>query len=182
MAIETGLREGDEGRGISYVFAGGNGSNLESHDNSNLDGYANFYGVTAVCAIDHNDVRSSYSEPGANLWVCAPSSGADPPDITTTDVGGTFAFFGDAAGSGYWPGLYTDTFGGTSAATPIVSRRGRTDALRQPSPDLARCEADPGRFGARERCGRQRLGAGRTAVRFRHRLLLVQPPVRLRRR
>ena len=134
MAIETGLREGDEGRGISYVFAAGNGSNPHIHDNSNLDGYANFYGVTAVCAIDHNDVRSSYSEPGANLWVCAPSSGADPPDITTTDVGGTFAFFGDEAGSGYWPGLYTDTFGGTSAAAPIVS--GVVALMRSANPAL----------------------------------------------
>ena len=134
MAIETGLREGDEGRGISYVFAAGNGSNPHTHDNSNLDGYANFYGVTAVCAIDHNDVRSSYSEPGANLWVCAPSSGADPPDITTTDVGGTFAFFGDEAGSGYWPGLYTDTFGGTSAAAPIVS--GVVALMRSANPAL----------------------------------------------
>ena len=134
MAIETGLREGDEGRGISYVFAGGNGSRPDTHDNSNLDGYANFYGVTAVCAIDHNDVRSSYSEPGANLWVCAPSSGADPPDITTTDVGGAFAFFGDDAGSGYWPGLYTDTFGGTSAAAPIVS--GVVALMRSANPAL----------------------------------------------
>ena len=134
MAIETGLREGDEGRGISYVFAAGNGSRPDTHDNSNLDGYANFYGVTAVCAIDHNDVRSSYSEPGANLWVCAPSSGADPPDITTTDVGGTFAFFGDDAGSGYWPGLYTDTFGGTSAAAPIVS--GVVALMRSANPAL----------------------------------------------
>ena len=134
MAIETGLREGDEGRGISYVFAAGNGSNPHSDDNSNLDGYVNFYGVTAVCAIDHNDVRSYYSEPGANLWVCAPSSGADPPDITTTDVGGAFDDFGDEAGSGYWPGLYVDTFGGTSAAAPIVS--GVVALMRSANPAL----------------------------------------------
>ena len=134
MAIETGLREGDEGRGISYVFAAGNGSNPHNHDNSNLDGYVNFYGVTAVCAIDHNDVRSYYSEPGANLWVCAPSSGADPPDITTTDVGGAFAFFGDEAGSGYWPGFYVNTFGGTSAAAPIVS--GVVALMRSANPAL----------------------------------------------
>ena len=79
MAIETGLREGDEGRGISYVFAAGNGSNPDSHDNSNLDGYVNFYGVTAVCAIDHNDVRSSYSEPGANLWGVRPVKRSGSP-------------------------------------------------------------------------------------------------------
>ena len=134
LAIETGLWEGDEGRGISYVFAGGNGSDPYSHDNSNLDGFANFYGVTAVCAIDHNDVRSSYSEPGANLWVCAPSSGAEPPAITTTGVGGAFELFADEAGSGYWPGLYVNTFGGTSAATPIVS--GVVALVRSANPAL----------------------------------------------
>ena len=41
-------------------------------DNANLDEFANYYGVTAVCAVNEHDTRSSYSEMGANLWVCAP--------------------------------------------------------------------------------------------------------------
>ena len=41
-------------------------------DNANLDEFANYYGVTAVCAVNERDTRSSYSEMGANLWVCAP--------------------------------------------------------------------------------------------------------------
>ena len=119
-AIETGLRQGDGGRGISYIWAAGNGGDTSgANDNSNLDGYANFYGVTAVCAVNHNDAKSIYSEPGANLWVCAPSNGVSQPGITTTAEGATLHFFGN--GSDFRPGFYRDNFGGTSAAAPIVS-------------------------------------------------------------
>ena len=119
-AIETGLREGDGGRGISYVWAAGNGGDPDDYslDNSNLDGYANFYGVTAVCAVDHSGEKSRYSEPGANLWVCAPSHG-DGAFITTTKSAALLYPFGD--GSDFTPGLYWGDFGGTSAAAPIVS-------------------------------------------------------------
>ena len=72
MAIETGVNEGSDGKGIVYVWAGGNGA--EIGDNSNYDGYANYYAVTAVCAVNDRGIRSFYSEQGANLWVCAPSN------------------------------------------------------------------------------------------------------------
>ena len=51
--------------------------------------------------------RSVYSEEGANLWVCAPSNDStrDRHGITTTDN----------------DDFYRNSFGGTSAATPIVS-------------------------------------------------------------
>ena len=76
-------------------------------DYSNLDEFANYYAVTAVCAVNHADVRSSYSERGSNLWVCGPSSdnARGMQGIATTDNGNR----------------YRDDFGGTSAATPIVS-------------------------------------------------------------
>ena len=70
-AIEAGVTNGYGGQGVFYAWAGGNG-HLEG-DYSNLDEWANFYGVTAVCAVNDGDVRSNYSEKGANLWVCAPS-------------------------------------------------------------------------------------------------------------
>ncbi len=119
-AIETGLREGDGGRGISYIWAAGNGGDPDDYalDNANLDGYLNFYGVTAVCAVDHSGKKSRYSEPGANLWVCAPSDG-DGAFITTTKSAALLYPFGD--GSDFTPGLYWGDFGGTSAAAPIVS-------------------------------------------------------------
>ena len=67
--------------------------------------YSNFYAVTAVCAVNYADVRSAYSERGTNLWVCGPSKGRGVPGIATTDNGNR----------------YQDSFGGTSAATPMVS-------------------------------------------------------------
>ena len=102
-AIERGLSEGFGGKGISYVFSGGNGA--QQTDDSNLNGRTNHYGVIAVCAVDYNDRRAYYSERGANLWLCAPSSGnTGAPWIWTTENGG-----------------YTMYFGGTSASAAIVS-------------------------------------------------------------
>ena len=69
MAVESGITEGYGGKGVFYAWAGGNGG---FDDYSSLDEYANFYGVTAVCAVNYEGERSSYSESGANLWVCGP--------------------------------------------------------------------------------------------------------------
>ena len=104
--VQKGITDGFDGKGIVYVWAAGNGG--RSGDYSNLDEYANYYAVTAVCAVNHLDIRSSYSEPGSNLWVCAPSNDSGIrglPGIATTDNGNR----------------YRDDFGGTSAAAPIVS-------------------------------------------------------------
>ena len=105
LAVKNGVTNGYGGRGVFYAFAAGNGA--EGDDHSNLDEYANFYAVTAICAVGHDDKRSSYSEPGSNLWVCGPSSSGrvGQPRIATTDNGHR----------------YRGSFGGTSAATPIVS-------------------------------------------------------------
>lgn len=104
LAVQNGVTSGDHGKGIFYVFSVGNGGTFTS---ANLNGYANYYAVTAVCSVNYDDQRSSYSELGANLWVCAPSNEvvADLPAIATTDNGHQ----------------YTPNFGGTSAAAPIVS-------------------------------------------------------------
>ena len=102
-AIERGLSEGFHGKGTVYVFAGGNGGD---DDYSNLSEFASHHGVIAVCAVNYRDVRSPRSEKGPNLWVCAPSNQlrSTLPAIATTTNGG-----------------YIDSFGGTSAATPLVS-------------------------------------------------------------
>ena len=104
-AVERGVTEGYGGKGIFYVWSAGNGH--ERYDHANLDEVANFYAVTAACAVGYDDVRSDYSETGANLWVCAPSNSGRPglPGITTT----------------HQSNRYRDSFGGTSAAAPIVS-------------------------------------------------------------
>ena len=121
MAINSGLTEGYGGKGVFYAFAGGN--HHEKGDNSNFDEYANYYGVTAVCAVGAEDTRASYSELGANLWVCAPSRGshegddADNRGIVTTENSDRYT-----------------TFDGTSAAAPIIS--GVAALLRHANPDL----------------------------------------------
>ena len=104
-AVVDGVTNGYGGKGVFYVFSGGNGG--EDNDNSNLDEQDNFYAVTAVCAVGHDDKRSDYSEMGSNLWVCGPSSSGrvGQPGITTTDNGNR-----------YWGRM-----GGTSAAAPVVS-------------------------------------------------------------
>ena len=104
-AVKHGVTTGYDGKGVFYAWAAGNGGDRD--DYSTLDELANFYAVTAVCAVGHDDIRSAYSEAGANLWVCGPSSsGRDgQPRIATTDNGHR----------------YRGSFGGTSAATPIVS-------------------------------------------------------------
>ena len=103
-AVKDGVNNGYGGKGVFYAWAAGNGGD---DDYSTLDELANYYAVTAVCAVGHDDKRSDYSEMGANLWVCGPSSsGRDgQPRIATTDNGHR----------------YRGSFGGTSAATPIVS-------------------------------------------------------------
>ena len=117
-AVKSGVNDGYDGKGTFYVWAAGNGN--EEGDNSNLDELANFYAVTAVCAVNDADKRSSYSEQGANLWVCAPSDDDDDEyrGITTVENSDR----------------YRDDFGGTSAATPIVS--GVAALMRQANPNL----------------------------------------------
>ena len=118
QAVRTGLNTGYGGKGVFYAFAGGNGH--EFGDNSNLDEIANFYGVTAVCAVNDHDARSGFSEMGANLWVCAPSD-----DLTDLHQGIVTADNSDR---------YYEEFGGTSAATPVVA--GVAALMRSANPDL----------------------------------------------
>ena len=101
-AIDTGLASGFGGKGTVYVWAGGNGGDI---DDSNLDEYNNYYGVVAVCAVDDDGVRAAYSEKGENLWVCAPSSGGDGAGVATLT---------------HYDRYLRDS-GGTSAAAPIVA-------------------------------------------------------------
>ena len=104
-AVDSGVSDGLGGEGVFYVFAAGNGA--DEGDYGTLDEYANYYAVTAACAVNDLGERTSYSEMGANLWVCAPSS-----DFARgrTGIATTNNF-----------GRYTTSFGGTSAAAPQVS-------------------------------------------------------------
>ena len=105
-ALEKSIQNGRTGKGSIFVFAAGNG--LESFDNSNRDGYANSPYTIAVAALAENGSQAYYSEPGANILIAAPAD----ETLVTTDVVGS---------AGYDTGDYTNGFGGTSGATPIVS-------------------------------------------------------------
>ena len=121
LAVNAGLKTGYGGKGTFYVFSGGNGHTLG--DDSNLSEYANYYGVTAVCAVNDRGARSGFSERGANLWVCAPSNDrstiiAEPRGIATTENSDR----------------YIEDFGGTSSSAPIVS--GVAALVRKANPNL----------------------------------------------
>lgn len=114
-ALEQGVTNGRDGLGAIYVWAAGNG--LQSDDNVNYDGYANSRYTIAVTAIDNTGRQSWYAEPGAPILVAAHSNGGTL-GITTTDLVGTAGYNTASSGAG---GDYTNTFGGTSSATPLVS-------------------------------------------------------------
>jgi len=89
-------------KGISYLWFAGDGGDSPQFRDSNLNGYANFYGVMAICAMG-GDVKANFSETGSNLFLCAPSF---DKAIYTTDVLGSEGLNGD-----YTNNDFTDRFG-----------------------------------------------------------------------
>jgi subtilisin family serine protease len=141
MAIDYALTKGRAGKGCVVCWAAGNGN--ESVDN---DGYASYAGVIAVGACNDRGTRSVYSDTGKALWCCFPSddaelsptTGVPAPDqggvwgpahpapattgIWTTDVSGPGGYnAGGSTRAGDAAGHYTNSFGGTSSATPGVA-------------------------------------------------------------
>lgn len=129
-ALANSALNGRGGLGTIFLWAGGNDG--DSGDNANYDGYANSIYAICVGAIDSAGQQSYYSEPGANVLISAPSSGGTL-DITTTDLTGVDGYNDGVSGLGT-DAAYTNDFGGTSSATPLVA--GVTALILQRNPNL----------------------------------------------
>ena len=121
-ALAEGTLNGRGGLGSIFAWAGGNGNlNL---DNVNYDGYANSIHTIAVGALDNAGEQAEYSESGAALIVSAPAGGeffaGRSHATTTTDIVGAGGS-NSGAGGDLADADYTETFNGTSSATPVVS-------------------------------------------------------------
>jgi kexin len=137
-AINTGVTTGRNGKGIIYTWSAGNGA---PRDNSNYDGRANYHGVLSICATSAAGKKASYSEPGANNWVCASSGTFDVelPAITTTDLTGAPGENNTAPNCPDWITPltdlnYTSCFTGTSSAAPLAA--GVIALILQANPNL----------------------------------------------
>jgi len=106
-AMHDAVTHGRHGLGSVYVWAAGNGR--QSLDSCSYDGFANSRLVITVGAVDYFARAAYYSEWCPTMLVVAPSSGfngpADRQHISSTLPGG----------------LCSDSFGGTSAAAPMVA-------------------------------------------------------------
>lgn len=134
-AVLQGTAQGRNGRGTVYLIAAGNGG--ASGDDANRDGYANFRAVLAVGAVDDHNRPTSYTEPGANVLVAAPSGNVlgrfeSTAGVVTTDIAGPrgYADVSSALGADH-----TAFFDGTSASTPMVS--GVVALMLQANPQLS---------------------------------------------
>ena len=113
-AIKAGIDyaavRGRGGKGCVILFAAGNG-----YENADLDGLASYFRVISVAASNNFDQHSDYSDFGETVDICAPSNDSRPGylAITTTDRTGDKGY--NAKGN------YTNTFGGTSSATPLAA-------------------------------------------------------------
>ncbi len=99
-----------------------------------LSGFALHPDVIAVAASTSLNKKPAYSNWVPNISVCAPSNNAPPgmwfqktgfvytqPTITTSISGLGMLTTDQLGAAGYNPGNFTNNFGGTSSATPVVA-------------------------------------------------------------
>jgi len=135
QAVLQGVAQGRGGLGTVYLIAAGNGG--ASGDDSNRDGYANFRAMLTVGAVDDHNRPTSYTEPGANVLVAAPSGNVvgryqSTAGVVTTDIAGPRGYADVSSSLG---ADHTAFFDGTSATTPMVS--GVVALMLQANPQLS---------------------------------------------
>jgi subtilisin-like proprotein convertase family protein len=147
-AITRAATEGRQGKGCVIVFSAGNANRPLSgtvnerqwphHALSGptqwLSGFAVHPDVIAVAACTSLATKAAYSNWGTSIAIAAPSNNAPPnmalPQVGTVPTGpeirqtlpGLGMVTSDRSDvAGYDPGHYTQTFGGTSSACPVVA-------------------------------------------------------------
>jgi subtilisin family serine protease len=163
--LEDGVTNLRGGKGAIYVQAAGN-SYVDDLSTCYDDVKGEYYGnaafsdqqstpyIMTVGALNADGVSSSYSSPGANLWISAPGGEygfdmslagvpeATEPAMISTDFPGCdyglktetlyYSSFNNGSGN---PGCnYTNSMNGTSSASPVVS--GAVALLLQANPNL----------------------------------------------
>lgn len=123
--------------GMIHVVAAGNGQHFAGGF-TRRDASARTYSipeVITVAAVGPEGHHADYSNYGASVVVSAPSRAcADcDPGLLTTDVTGGHGY-NNLSGNLFPDPDYTDTFGGTSGATPVVS--GALALAKQLRPEL----------------------------------------------
>ncbi len=147
-AITRAATKGRNGKGCVILFAAGNANrpingtvheqgwvkNIVTGKTRWLSGFAVHPDVMTVAASTSLNKKAAYSNWGTNISVCAPSNNAQPgmwfeqmgfiytqPAIAAS-LPGRAIFTTDRLGAaGYAIGDFTDRFGGTSSATPVVA-------------------------------------------------------------
>jgi proprotein convertase subtilisin/kexin type 2 len=149
-AIEDGITNRRDGKGIVYFRAGGNGRLADplTSDYSNYDAEVSHHGVNAIAALDDNGKQASYSESGSNILISTHAGEfCDTNTQTTVDVTGTAGAnnagktnVGTVAApdivDNYVDDSYTKCFNGTSGATPVAA--GVAALVLQANPNLTR--------------------------------------------
>ncbi len=164
-ALTNAATQGRNGKGCVIVFAAGNANrptngtvNEAGWPNNTIVGATNWMGgftnhpdVITVAASTSMGKKAAYSNWGPDIAVCGPSNNA-PPGVGLPDLGyvytppevtaympGLGVFTTDrVAAAGYDPSNFTDTFGGTSSACPLVA--GVAALVLSANPDLTAAE------------------------------------------
>ena len=108
--IDSAVENGRGGLGTNIVTSAGN--DRQDDRDVNDSNFTSTHHTIAVAAMSHDNSVSYYSTPGAAVLVSATTNGPAGSGVWTTDRLG---------GDGYNSSDYTGSFGGTSAAAPMVS-------------------------------------------------------------
>ncbi|GAX35353.1 S8 family serine peptidase [Nodularia sp. NIES-3585] len=160
-AISRAATTGRNGKGCVVLFAAGNANrpingsifeqnwpgNLLQGNTNWLSGFPIHPDVIAVAASTSLNKKAAYSNWGTNIALCAPSNNAPPglsfqgrgfmntqPAIASTLLGRGILTTDQIGAAGFDPGDFTNSFGGTSSATPIVA--GVAALVLSANPDL----------------------------------------------